>query len=185
MFDKRAYITEVETVALLEYVSKATEDVIEIGTDKGGTTVNFAKVLPPDISLWTIDIWMQLGYAEVAEFERVFPIVGNSNYIGQCWCRDIGFLFIDGGHDYHTVLTDFQVWTPWLIPEGVVALHDACIPLAEARAQNIKLPVALNNAEIAGEAGVIQAVAEIVNTGGWKVVDVVDTTLFFTRTERK
>lgn len=193
MFNNKAYITKAETFALLKYVRNATDDVVEIGTYNGGTTINLAMALPPDIALWTIDIWGQFTsdnnpltvYSTIAKTQRAFPIVGNSNYIGECWQRAIGFLFIDGGHDYHTALTDFQVWTPWLVPGGVVAMHDAYLSIADAQKQGIELPIALNGNKVAGELGVIQARIEIVNSGSWEVVDIVDTTVFLTRVERK
>lgn len=37
----------------------------------------------------------------------------------------LDFLFIDGDHDYENVLLDYEDWTPWLIPGGLLAMHDA------------------------------------------------------------
>lgn len=182
--DKRAYITEAETIALLRYVREAKADIVEIGTFFGGTTRNLARHLPPDpnIALWTMDLFNYYSridpvpiYDDLAELERAFVLVGNSNHIGRYWRRDIGLLFIDGGHDYTTVSNDFNIWSQWVIPRGIVAMHDA---------KAIAEIMSLRNMEIGGDpGGVVIFADEVKEAGEWEVIEEVDSTLFFARSD--
>jgi len=178
---KRAYITEAETLALLRYVQEAKADIVEIGTFRGGTAVNLARHLPPDpnIALWTMDLFSPQGpdpvpiYNELAKVERAFVLVGNSNHIGRYWGRDIGLLFIDGGHDYTTVSNDFNIWSQWVIPDGIIVMHDA---------KAIETMMSLCGLEIGGDPGGVVIFADEVRAAGeWKVIEEVDSTLFFIR----
>lgn len=54
----------------------------------------------------------------------VQPLRGQSVDIAKRWRRPIHFLFIDGSHQYEDVLHDFQAFFPYVVPNGVVALHD-------------------------------------------------------------
>jgi hypothetical protein len=54
----------------------------------------------------------------------VTPLRGVSADIGKTWNRAIHFLFIDGGHEYEDVLTDFETFFPHVVPGGLVAFHD-------------------------------------------------------------
>jgi predicted O-methyltransferase YrrM len=40
------------------------------------------------------------------------------------WSKPIGFLFIDGLHDYANVARDFRHFEPWLLPGAYIAFHD-------------------------------------------------------------
>ena len=40
------------------------------------------------------------------------------------WDRPIVFLFIDGLHDYFNVASDFHHFEKWIVPGGLIALHD-------------------------------------------------------------
>lgn len=44
--------------------------------------------------------------------------------MGPIWRRH-HFLFIDGDHRYEEVLRDFNDWTPFLMHNGLLAIHDA------------------------------------------------------------
>lgn len=181
--DRRAYITEAETEALLRYAQEAKADIVEIGTFFGGTAVNLARRLPPDpnIALWTIDLFNYYSqgidpvsiYNDLVEIERAFVLIGNSNHIGRYWGRDIGLLFIDGGHDYATVSNDFNTWSQWVIPGGIIAMHDA---------KAIKVMPSLLGMKIGGDpGGVVTFATEVREAGVWKVIEEVDSTLFFVR----
>lgn len=181
--DKRAYITEVETLALLRYAQEVKADIVEIGTFLGGTTVNLSRYLPPDpdIALWTIDLFNCHSqgidpvpiYNDLMEIERAFVLIGNSNHVGRYWGRDIGLLFIDGGHDYTTVSNDFNIWSQWVIPEGIIAMHDA---------KAIAEIMSLCNMNIGGDpGGVVVFADEVIAAGEWKVTEEADSTLFFVR----
>ena len=40
------------------------------------------------------------------------------------WDKPIGFLLIDGLHDYMNVARDFHHFEPWVVPAGYIAFHD-------------------------------------------------------------
>ena len=55
----------------------------------------------------------------------VFPIVKKSEEAIKGWEEPIGFLWIDGNHEYEYVKKDFNLWFPYLIKGGIIALHDS------------------------------------------------------------
>lgn len=54
----------------------------------------------------------------------VVPIIGRSIDIAKTWRTPLSFLFIDGGHTMEHALNDYRGWTPHLMPDGVLAIHD-------------------------------------------------------------
>ena len=41
------------------------------------------------------------------------------------WQQMLDFLFIDGDHQYPSVLRDYEQWTPLLKPGAILAMHDS------------------------------------------------------------
>ena len=56
--------------------------------------------------------------------EYVTPLIGTSGEVAGNWDRPVSLLFIDGSHVYEDVLADFRSFFPWVVPDGIVALHD-------------------------------------------------------------
>jgi len=56
--------------------------------------------------------------------DTVAPIVCRSELAARAWATPLSFLFIDGGHAYDTVLTDYRSWTPHVLPSGFLVFHD-------------------------------------------------------------
>jgi predicted O-methyltransferase YrrM len=54
----------------------------------------------------------------------VTAVVGRSATVGAWWATPLALLFIDGGHAAEHCITDFTVWTPHVMPGGVLAVHD-------------------------------------------------------------
>ena len=54
----------------------------------------------------------------------VIPIIGRSIDIAKRWATPLSFLFIDGGHTMEHALNDYRGWTPHLMSDGVLAIHD-------------------------------------------------------------
>lgn len=190
-FNKRAFITEAETLALIRYVEKTAKDVVEVGTYLGGTTQNIAPYIPEGLTLWSIDFFGGFEgplnpavtyHKYLVDFGNVFFVMGDSREVGKRWNRDIGFLFIDGCHWTQVVLVDFEVWTPWLIPGGVVALHDSA---GFERGTVYPQFRTLNNEVVIHEPGPERAVQDALESGEWKVIEVVDTVTFLERVERR
>ena len=56
--------------------------------------------------------------------EDVIVIVGRSANVARLWRTPLGMLFIDGGHTDVAATTDYESWTPWIAPGGLLAIHD-------------------------------------------------------------
>ena len=54
----------------------------------------------------------------------VLPIVCRSSVIARFWRTPLGLVFIDGSHDYESVLADFVGWKDKLVPGGYLIFHD-------------------------------------------------------------
>ena len=55
----------------------------------------------------------------------IIPLIGRSEEVVKDLNKPIEILFIDGSHDYKSVLMDIDNWCPKLIKRGWVAFHDS------------------------------------------------------------
>jgi hypothetical protein len=60
------------------------------------------------------------GVSSLVEVHRAY-----SSDVAVCWNRPVRFLWIDGDHSYRGAKADFDGFLRHVLPEGVVALHDA------------------------------------------------------------
>jgi predicted O-methyltransferase YrrM len=63
--------------------------------------------------------------------EVVVPMVTKSHVAAKDWATPLGLVFIDGGHGYETVITDYECWYPHLLPGGLLVFHDIFLNPAE------------------------------------------------------
>lgn len=56
--------------------------------------------------------------------DTVVSIVSRSEVVARSWVTPLSMVFIDGGHTFEAVFTDYNSWTPHLIPGGFLAIHD-------------------------------------------------------------
>ncbi len=56
--------------------------------------------------------------------DQVVAIVGRSQTVGSWWSTPLSMLFIDGGHGTEPARADYRVWTPWVMPGGLLVIHD-------------------------------------------------------------
>ena len=56
--------------------------------------------------------------------ETVIPIVSRSDIAARHWNTPLSLVFIDGGHTLEAVSTDYGVWSPHIIPDGYLLIHD-------------------------------------------------------------
>jgi predicted O-methyltransferase YrrM len=54
----------------------------------------------------------------------VVAVVGDSPTVGRHWRTPLSLLFIDGGHGSEPAHRDFETWTPWVEPGGLLVIHD-------------------------------------------------------------
>src|SRR4030042_549116 len=63
--------------------------------------------------------------------EVVVPMVTKSRAAARDWATPLGLVFIDGGHSYETVMTDYDHWYPHLLPRGFLVFHDIFLDPSE------------------------------------------------------
>jgi predicted O-methyltransferase YrrM len=56
--------------------------------------------------------------------DTVVPIVSRSEVAARSWTISLSLVFIDGGHSYESVHTDYKCWAGHIIPGGYLAIHD-------------------------------------------------------------
>jgi predicted O-methyltransferase YrrM len=56
--------------------------------------------------------------------DAVVAVVGDSPVIAANWRTPLGLVFVDGGHALDVVLADYEAWSPYVAPGGVLAFHD-------------------------------------------------------------
>jgi MMP 1-O-methyltransferase len=56
--------------------------------------------------------------------DTVVPVVCTSALAGRAWRTPLSLVFIDGGHALDTVAADCRLWSPHLVPGGLLAFHD-------------------------------------------------------------
>jgi len=114
----------------------ASQVIVEIGSYAGRSTSFLASGSRHGNQALTfaVDVWKHGGGCPLEVFEHhlqaqnlrhlVQPLPGLSSEVRKWWNRTIGLLFIDGAHDWESVRTDFEDWTPLLAAEGWLAVHD-------------------------------------------------------------
>ena len=56
--------------------------------------------------------------------DTVVPMVAPSEVVARMWATPLSLVFIDGGHSYPTVFTDYTSWMPHIMPGGHLLIHD-------------------------------------------------------------
>ena len=56
--------------------------------------------------------------------DTVVPIVCRSEVAARLWATPLSLVFIDGGHTYEVVYTDYKAWAGHIIPAGYLLIHD-------------------------------------------------------------
>ncbi|WP_151084946.1 class I SAM-dependent methyltransferase [Nocardioides cynanchi] len=60
-----------------------------------------------------------------AGLERVVVgVVGESTTVARHWRTPLSLLFIDGGHGTEPAHADYHGWARWVMPGGLLAIHD-------------------------------------------------------------
>lgn len=54
----------------------------------------------------------------------VIPIVATSGVVASYWATPLALVFIDGGHSEETAQRDYEGWAPYVLPGGLLAIHD-------------------------------------------------------------
>lgn len=131
---------------MLAAITPAQGAIVEIGSYRGRSTVMLAKVaahyglgpivaidphnspilVNPDGSNSKSSYEDFLHSIRAAGIEKhVEPHLAYSKEVSSGWNRPIRLLWIDGDHSYPGAKADFEGFLPHLVPNGVIALHDA------------------------------------------------------------
>jgi MMP 1-O-methyltransferase len=54
----------------------------------------------------------------------VVAMVAQSEVAARMWSMPLSLVFIDGGHSYSTVFSDYTSWMPHVMPGGYLLIHD-------------------------------------------------------------
>jgi predicted O-methyltransferase YrrM len=116
--------------------------VLEIGTYKGGTFFLFTRVATADALMVSLDLpcgqndgypaWRERLYRGFARDQQRLEVVRDNSHDPRTMKkirqlldgRPLELLFIDGDHSYQGVKADFELYSPLVSPEGVIAFHD-------------------------------------------------------------
>ncbi len=128
----RAAQVRPEFLALLARLAeRPPRTICEIGMATGGTAFLFARIAAPDAVFVTIDcIHHPARRAAVRRFatadQRIFCLQGDSHQPSTLEeaRRLVGGSGFDFDHSYEGVRADFELFAPFVRPEGRIAFHD-------------------------------------------------------------
>lgn len=114
--------------------------VVELGVDRGFSLFTFATAGASVV--YGVDLWEsdpRYGYdnyqpileelATTHGLANIQLIRGSFEEVAKSWSYDpIDILHLDGTHHYPDVKCDFETWFPFVKQDGVVLLHDVCVP---------------------------------------------------------
>jgi len=83
-----------------------------------------ADLVDPETGLMDTLPVLRRTLAEAGLEDVVVAIVGASTTVAAHWRTPLSMLFIDGGHSEEPAQQDYAGWAPWLIPGGLLAIHD-------------------------------------------------------------
>lgn len=115
------------------YIALQPKHTLEIGTHEGGTLYYWLLNATPNSVVGSIDFQgiVSESQASLWAAPRVKAICYSGDSTEQQaidWARNnigtLDWLFIDGGHDYETVKSDWNNYSPLVKKGGVIALHD-------------------------------------------------------------
>jgi cephalosporin hydroxylase len=101
--------------------------VVEIGTRHGASARALARGLREfgrAGAVVTIDVDPVPEGAFRGCGPFVIPLRGRSVEIARHWTAPIRLLFVDGDHSAAGLRADLAAWTPFVVPGGVVIVHD-------------------------------------------------------------
>jgi hypothetical protein len=78
---------------------------------------------PLDGRLNTLPTWQRTIAAAHLE-ETVIGLVGDSNVVAQHFSQSLELLFIDGGHGHDVAWADYRAWSPKVVVDGLLLIHD-------------------------------------------------------------
>ena len=131
--------TDAEHAALKRWAENR-RHLVEIGVAEGVSALALREAMAGDGRLWLVDPFhlsrlpalnfvKRAAHRTVASCPRgkVVWINKFSHDAVQNWDMPLDFLMIDGDHSEQGVQRDWDDWSPFVVPGGVVVFHDARI----------------------------------------------------------
>ena len=135
--------TPLEGFALHLFAAKGPEKgaIVEVGSFKGlGTCyLGLGSKSAGREKVYAVDSFAEAGMSDSATYfddfmanvkkaglsMQVRPVPKTSVEAAKEWDKEIRLLFLDGEHTYDAVKTDFTLWSKHVVPNGIIAFHDA------------------------------------------------------------
>ncbi len=76
-----------------------------------------------DGRLNTLPVW-QRTIATAGLEETVIGLVGPSSVVAAHFAQPLDLLFIDGGHGHEVAWADYEGWSPKVVADGLMMIHD-------------------------------------------------------------
>ncbi len=82
------------------------------------------ELVDPEVGLMdTLPFFRRTMYDAGLE-DVVTAVIGRSATVAAIWSTPIAMLFIDGGHAEEHAQNDYRGWAKFVMPQGVLAIHD-------------------------------------------------------------
>ncbi len=79
--------------------------------------------IPYPLRINTFNIFRETIEAAGLE-DVVVPVVAKSIVAGRMWATPVSMVFIDGGHSFEAAENDYITWTPHIMDNGFLVIHD-------------------------------------------------------------
>jgi predicted O-methyltransferase YrrM len=122
---------------------RAPKTIVEIGTANGGSLFSLCKLAPDNAFIISIDLpagefgggypaWKTKIYSLFKKDTQKLLLLREDSHTTETFEKlkmilkgtPIDFLFIDGDHSYEGVKKDFEMYSPLVVPGGMITLHD-------------------------------------------------------------
>ncbi len=108
---------------------KKPKKLLEIGSNKGGTTYNLFLNTDEQCKITTVDLNEVTPANELVRSAyssgRIKTIQTDTKYLnGKLSDEKFDFIFVDAGHYYHEIKNDTEIALKHLAPNGIIVWHD-------------------------------------------------------------
>jgi MMP 1-O-methyltransferase len=90
-----------------------------------------ASLVDPELGLMDTLPVFRATLARAGLEQYVVAVVGRSTTVAALWGTPLSMLFIDGGHAEEHAQNDYTGWARWLMPAGLLVIHDVFADPAE------------------------------------------------------
>ena len=83
-----------------------------------------SSLVDPDLGLMDTLPVFRRTIADAGLEDQVVAVIGRSTTVSALWRTPLSLLFIDGGHAEEHAQNDYSGWAPWVMPGGLLVIHD-------------------------------------------------------------